>query len=188
MASGSSYPNKPNNKNKSPMNASSVQLDAGEKTTIYVNADPSNFKAVVQKLTGCNTDPTIQNFPITISPHPLNKNHGYVDVRRIRPSFNLQDPIQNTRNLHLQLNQNGLVLAESFSAPRKRMMDASPLSILDTFTGGSGGSTPRTPLSPSVQEEIAIANKEFYLHPRPFATSRMPEPKLLPLFPTSPNS
>lgn len=167
------------------MNASSFETDPQE-NTIHVNTDPSNFQAVVQKLTGSSTDPTVQNLPITICPLSLNGNKSYVAVGPIRPSFNLQEPTKTTRNLHLQLNQNGLMLGESFFAPRKTMMDASPVSILDTFL--AGGSTPSTPVSPSVEEELAIANKDFYLYPRLVANARMAEPELLPLFPSSPDS
>ncbi|KAK1378220.1 VQ domain-containing protein [Heracleum sosnowskyi] len=188
MASSSSYSLKPNNKSKSPMNASSFETLIPQQNTIYVDADPSNFRAVVQKLTGASTDPTVQNLPITISPRPSNAKHYYVDVVPVRPSFNLQEQRQRTPNLiHLQINQNDrLTIGESFFAPRKRIMDTSPVSILDTFL--ASGSTPRAPVSPSVQEERAIANKSFYLHPRPFPSSGKAEPELLPLFPTSPDS
>ncbi|KAK1378181.1 hypothetical protein POM88_024925 [Heracleum sosnowskyi] len=61
------------------MNASSFKTYPQE-NTIYVDADPSIFRAVVQKLTGASTHPTVQNLPITISPPLSNANHYYVDV------------------------------------------------------------------------------------------------------------
>ncbi|PKH47981.1 hypothetical protein CRG98_050387, partial [Punica granatum] len=60
----------------------------------------------------------------------------------------------------------------------------SPVSPLDLFAARmSPRSSPSSLLSPSEQEEKAIAEKGFYLHPSPLSTPRGAEPELLPLFP-----
>lgn len=60
------------------------------------------------------------------------------------------------------------------------MVMASPVSQLELFARGS----PRTPRSPMEEEERAIAEKGYYLHPSPLSTPRGAEPpELLPLFP-----
>lgn len=188
MASSSSHSRKPNN-NKNKSAVSGLETDPQLENTTFVHADPSNFRDVVQKLTGASTDPTVQKLPSTISPHPSNGKHNFVNIGPVRPSFKLQERRQSTRNLQLQLNHYELLHGESGFAPRKRVMNDSPVSTLDTFLAHW---SPRTPvsLSPSVQEEIAIVNKGFYLHQSPLAaSSRKAElPELLPLFPTSSDS
>ncbi|XP_074376658.1 VQ motif-containing protein 11-like [Apium graveolens] len=156
-SSSSSYSLKPNN-NKSP------QLE----NAIRVHVDPSNFRDVVQKLTGAR---------------PAVEKHNPVNIGAVRPSFKLQE---HARNLQLQLNQNGL--PESAFAPRKRVINVSPVSTLDTVLA-RGSPSPGTSVSPFVpQEEITMADKGFYLYPSPPATASKPQPQLLPLFPTSPDS
>ncbi|XP_074362785.1 VQ motif-containing protein 11-like [Apium graveolens] len=171
MASSSSSSSPKPNNNKSP------QLE----NAICVHVDPSNYHDVVQKLTGAR--PAVEKLPITTSPH-FNAKHNPVNVGAVRPSFKLQEP---ARNLQLQLNQNGLT--ESAFAPRKRVINVSPVSTLDTVLA-RGSPSPGTSVSPFVPvEEIAMANKGFYLYPSPPAsTASKPQPQFLPLFPTSPDS
>ncbi|XP_074376675.1 VQ motif-containing protein 11-like [Apium graveolens] len=153
-SSSSSYSPKPNS-NKS------QQLE----NAIRVHVVPSNFRDVVQKLTGAR--PTVEK-------------HNPVNIGPVRPSFKLQE---HARNLQLQLNQNGLT--ESAFAPGKRVINVSPVSTL-----ARGSPSPGTSVSPAFvpQEEIVMANKGFYLYPSPPATASKPQPQLLPLFPTSPDS
>ncbi|XP_074363826.1 VQ motif-containing protein 11-like [Apium graveolens] len=169
MASSSSSSSPKPNNNKS------LQLE----NAIRVHVDPSNFRDVVQKLTGAR--PAVEKLPITTSPH-FNARHNPVNVGAVRPSFKLQE---HARNLQLQLNQNGLT--ESAFAPRKRVINVSPVSTLDTVLA-RGSPSPGTSVPPSIPEEIAMANKGFYLYPSPPATASKPQPQLLPLFPTSPDS
>ncbi|WMV21967.1 hypothetical protein MTR67_015352 [Solanum verrucosum] len=64
------------------------------------------------------------------------------------------------------------------SSARKRSFLTSPISPLEMLTRGS----PRSPME--LEEEKAIAEKGFYLHPSPLSTPRGAEPpELLPLFP-----
>lgn len=55
-------------------------------------------------------------------------------------------------------------------------MMSSPVSTLDVY----GRMSPQTPVE---EEERAIAQKGFYLHPSPVNTPRGSEPELLVLFP-----
>ncbi|PWA64635.1 VQ-like protein [Artemisia annua] len=57
-------------------------------------------------------------------------------------------------------------------------MMSSPVSTLDVY----GGRSPRTPVE---EEDKAIAEKGFYLHPSSLSTPRGNEPELLVLFPLS---
>ncbi|KAK1359138.1 hypothetical protein POM88_043612 [Heracleum sosnowskyi] len=111
------------------------ETDQQFKNLTFVNVDPSNFRDVVQRLTRANTASTVQKLPIIISPHPVNGKHNYVDVGPIRPSFNLQEQRQSKRNVEQQLNQHGLTHGNQTTfAPRKIVMNTSPLSTLDTFS------------------------------------------------------
>ncbi|KAL0342128.1 UNVERIFIED_CONTAM: VQ motif-containing protein 19 [Sesamum calycinum] len=61
------------------------------------------------------------------------------------------------------------------------MVMVSPVSPLE-YLAARG--SPRTPRSPMEEEERAIAEKGFYLHPSPLSTPRGSDPpELLPLFP-----
>lgn len=63
-----------------------------------------------------------------------------------------------------------------------QMVMVSPVSPFEFLARGS----PRTPVSPCPEEERAILEKGFYLHPSPLSTPRGSDPpELLPLFPLS---
>ncbi|KAK4362139.1 hypothetical protein RND71_017380 [Anisodus tanguticus] len=143
--------------------------------TTFVQADPSNFRAVVQRLTGATQDSSSVKLPVT-GPR--------------RPAFKLHERRQSARKLEIMLNNGGsfsgpavgfgvgpLLSPSSPSSARKRSFLASPISPLEMLTRGS-------PRSPMEEEESAIAEKGFYLHPSPLSTPRGSEPpELLPLFP-----
>lgn len=74
-------------------------------------------------------------------------------------------------------NNNGVL---GFNNGGGDMVMASPVSPLDLLMARG---SPRTPMSPVEEEERAIAEKGFYLHPSPLTTPRGSEPELLPLFP-----
>ncbi|KAF3633481.1 putative leucine-rich repeat receptor protein kinase EXS-like [Capsicum annuum] len=146
--------------------------------TTFVQADPSNFRAVVQRLTGATQDSSTLKLPVT-GPGPAGPR---------RPTFKLHERRQSARKLEIMLNNGGgsgsfngtnMVgpLSSSPSSTRKRSFLASPISPLEMLTRGS-------PRSPMEEEEKAIAEKGFYLHPSPLSTPRGSEPpELLPLFP-----
>ncbi|CAI9267433.1 unnamed protein product [Lactuca saligna] len=138
--------------------------------TTFVQADPSNFRAVVQRLTGAT--PQEPFFP----PRPI----GEVPPRR--SGFKLHERRQNTGKLEITLNDGFRPFGIMSPSSRQRsftvgeMMMSSPVSTLDVYGRGS----PRTPVE---EEERAIAEKGFYLHPSPLSTPRGSEPELLALFP-----
>lgn len=144
--------------------------------TTFVQANPSNFRAVVQRLTGATQDSPSLKLPVT-GPGPAGPR---------RPAFKLHERRQSARKLEIMLNNGGSFggfgvgsppSSASPSSARKRSFLASPISPLEMLTRGS-------PRSPMEEEEKAIAEKGFYLHPSPLNTPRGAEPpELLPLFP-----
>lgn len=187
MASPSSYSHKRNTTNA--LDPTPPPSTTTTTTTTFVQADPSNFRAVVQKLTGAPSDPSTPKLPVTLpSRLPAGKPTSG-DIGPRKQPFKLQERRQSGKKLELQLNNNNndnrtSSLGFSAFSPRQRMMMFSPVSPLDMLLMGRGnGNSPRTPMSPVEQEERAIADKGFYLHPSPLTTPRGSDPELLPLFP-----
>ncbi|KAL4559911.1 hypothetical protein LXL04_032057 [Taraxacum kok-saghyz] len=142
--------------------------------TTFVQADPSNFRAVVQRLTGATPqEPFLPQRPVGETPPR-------------RSGFKLHERRQNsTGKLEITLNDGGFrpfgVMSPSArqrSFVGGEIMMSSPVSTLDVY----GRWSPRTPVE---EEERAIAEKGFYLHPSPLSTPRGSEPELLVLFPLS---
>ncbi|CAN4088588.1 unnamed protein product [Withania somnifera] len=135
--------------------------------TTFVQADPSNFRAVVQRLTGATQNSSSVKLPVTA-------------LRR--SAFKLHERRQSARKLEIMLNNGdstfngptvGFGVGPLLSPSRKRSYLASPISPLEMLTR----------VSPE-EEERAIAEKGFYLHPSPLSTPRGSQPpELLPLFP-----
>ncbi|KAL0319114.1 UNVERIFIED_CONTAM: VQ motif-containing protein 11 [Sesamum angustifolium] len=144
--------------------------------TTFVQADPSTFRAVVQRLTGSTpTKLAGKTTPGEMGPR--------------RPAFKLHERRPTARKLEIKLNNGGPAAATLHSpppsAPRnhrsENMVMVSPVSPLE-YLAARG--SPRTPRSPMEEEERAIAEKGFYLHPSPLSTPRGSDPpELLPLFP-----
>ncbi|CAA3031757.1 VQ motif-containing protein 11-like [Olea europaea var. sylvestris] len=197
MASSSSY-----NHNAKEIPNSSVQFVAFPNgfdpntipNTTFVQADPSTFRAVVQKLTGTTTtttpDSAAQKLPSTTPSRFTGKPiPGEMGPRK--PAFKLHERRQSARKLEIKLggtaSSNSMVSPSTARCHQRNflgfngeMLMVSPVSPLDLFGRGS----PRTPRSPMEEEERAIAEKRFYLHPSPLSTPRGSEPpELLPLFP-----
>ncbi|KAF6158093.1 hypothetical protein GIB67_014887 [Kingdonia uniflora] len=180
--------------------ASSHQ-DPNYLNTTFVQADPTTFKSLVQKLTGATQHPLTPKLPVTI---PARNNNNNTFIRNTnnttftsdiplerglgKPPFKLQErrQQQNLRKLEIQLNGHyhgstgGITGSGDWSVFRQRVL-VSPVSPLELLASGS----PRTPCSPLMEEERAIAEKGFYLHPSPLSTPRGggDPPELLPLFP-----
>ncbi|KAM7492578.1 hypothetical protein LguiA_035499 [Lonicera macranthoides] len=161
--------------------------------TTFVQADTSSFKQVVQMLTGSsNSKPGQSDPPSSKGSIPPIKT-GQIK----KQGFKLYERRNSLKN--------GLMISPSIpnfpnnsthSGFSPRMPEILSPSILDF---PSLVLSPVTPLiedpfnrsSPSMgnssEEEKAIAEKGFYLHPSPMSTPRGSEPQLLPLFPvTSP--
>ncbi|KAI3521209.1 hypothetical protein L1887_10670 [Cichorium endivia] len=139
----------------------------------FVQADPSSFRAVVQRLTGDTTH------KLPISNHSSHTGKPTLtEVGRRRSCFKLHERRKTAKKLEI---------SQPYMSPAVREgnvigyvggdgeMVASPVSTL-AVCGVSPG-------TPTEDEEIrAIAEKGFYLHPSP-VREREPEPELLLLFP-----
>ncbi|ESW05182.1 hypothetical protein PHAVU_011G158900 [Phaseolus vulgaris] len=165
--------------------------------TTFVQADTSSFKQVVQMLTG-SADSTKPQDPI---PPPSSKTFNIPPMKTTpnkQQGFKLYERRNNNLKNTLMINTLVPNFAHSsgFSSSPHKAEILSP-SLLDF---PSLTLSPVTPLnddpfdksSPSLgssssEEEKAIAEKGFYLHPSPMSTLREFQPQLLPLFPvTSP--
>ncbi|KAG5119527.1 hypothetical protein AAZX31_12G142300 [Glycine max] len=184
--------------------------------TTFVQADTSTFKQVVQMLTGSSetTKPQLQQQQQQqqqdlVQPQSSSSKNFNIPPMKATPKkqqgFKLYERRNNNNNHHLKntLMINTLVPnfahSSGFSSSHHNKPEILSPSLLDfpSLTLSS----PVTPLnddpfdkssSPSLgstssEEERAIAEKGFYLHPSPMSTPRDSEPQLLPLFPvTSP--
>lgn len=164
--------------------------DPSSPNTTFVLADPSTFRTIVQKLTGAPDDLSTQKLPLTHHPSRPSAIPGPK-----RPAFKLHERRQNAKNLQINLNSSSTINS-GFEHPHDLLQFrqragfmVSPVSTLDFF---GARTSPRSPCeefcsrgsSPREEEERAIAEKGFYLHPSPLSTPRGAEPpELLPLFP-----
>ncbi|KAM7279203.1 hypothetical protein ACFE04_006337 [Oxalis oulophora] len=201
--------------------------------TTFVQADTTNFKQVVQMLTGSPdtakhaTDPPQQQPPpspstqsnkhyvippVKTSSTPNKKSYKQLYERRhnrnnlmintLIPCFASNNNNNNSNNFY-----SSSPTSSSFS-PRNKVPEILSPSILDfpklalsPVTPLINKEDPFNKTSPSLgnycnssssssladQEERAIAEKGFYMHPSPMSTPRESEPQLLSLFPvTSP--
>ncbi|XP_010520913.1 PREDICTED: VQ motif-containing protein 33-like [Tarenaya hassleriana] len=157
--------------------------------TTFVQADTSTFKQVVQILTGSSGTTAKNQEPPPFSIPPIKNTK----------SFKLYERRQNTNNKNSMFMINTLRIhshSPRFS-PRNPEILLSPSTLDFPKLGLNSPVTPlrngdpfdkASPLSScSSEEEKAIAEKGFYLHPSPVSTPRHSEPQLLSLFPvTSP--
>ncbi|KAL2496417.1 VQ motif-containing protein motif-containing protein 4 [Forsythia ovata] len=177
--------------------------DTNPYPTTFVQADTSTFKQVVQMLTGSSETAQKASKSTTPSDPPPPSSAAKGGSGRIppikstgqkKPGFKLYERRNSLKN-GLMINTLIPSLAQNSSFSPREHEILSP-SILDF---PSLVLSPVTPLnedtlsksSPSMgnasEEEKAIAEKKFYLHPSPRTTPRDSKPQLLPLFPvTSP--
>ncbi|KAH7844348.1 hypothetical protein Vadar_027089 [Vaccinium darrowii] len=157
--------------------------------TTFVQADATTFKQVVQMLTG-SPDTANQASKHPPCPDPPQSRNHIPPIKK--QGFKLYER-RNNHNL-----RNGLIISPlvsgsgpnaGFSPRNKEILSPSILNFPGLVL------SPVTPLveypsgdsSPLVEEDKAIAEKGFYLHPSPRAATGGSEPRLLPLFPvTSP--
>ncbi|PIA46006.1 hypothetical protein AQUCO_01600341v1 [Aquilegia coerulea] len=190
--------------------SSSSSSTSSTSPTTFVQADTHTFRELVQKLTGAD-DNLQDKLPITLpsryssrsssssvaslssaSPNEL----GGVGGPR-RSAFKLQERRQNMRKLEIKL---GLTSIRNSSnsptaaySPREMQSyllgspipsPVTPLGSDTVFSSRFPGSGSSSPASVVEEEEKAIAEKGFYLHPSPLSTPRgLEPPELLPLFP-----
>ncbi|KAM0940774.1 putative VQ motif-containing protein/13/19/31/33 [Dioscorea sansibarensis] len=135
--------------------------------TTFVHADACNFMEVVQRLTGPNK---LEHSPPSAPPPPPTPTSPKVTGTR-KPAFKLHDRLR--------------VLSPPFKSLVSPSKCLSQLVLCDKES---------SPLSSSclneAEEEKAIRERRFYLHPSPRSlSSRVSDPELLPLFPlTTPKS
>ncbi|XP_059459033.1 VQ motif-containing protein 11-like [Corylus avellana] len=171
------------------MHSPTYSSDPTSPNTTFVQADPSTFRAVVQRLTGAPDDPSAQKLPLTGKPKPA----GTISAAEMgprKPAFKLHERRHATKKLELDIDHSTAFNKHCMgranfnnlgpSGPPLRPMIFSPVSPLEFYARGS----PRTPREVEEEEERAIAEKGFYLHPSPLSTPRGSDPpELLPLFP-----
>ncbi|KAG1326477.1 VQ motif-containing protein 31 [Cocos nucifera] len=172
-----------------PANTRPATVAAGPPTT-YVQADAHTFRDLVQRLTGVAAGDLPAASPARTPP---------TSIAPRRQPFKLQERRgPSVRNLEIQL---GLTSVSSPRSPPPHLHHhlihhhhhPSSSSSSSSPAAGSSNSpipSPVTPLgsdplfSPASEEERAIAEKGFYLHPSPRDGGRGPDPpELLPLFP-----
>ncbi|KAF5730681.1 hypothetical protein HS088_TW19G00274 [Tripterygium wilfordii] len=173
--------------------------------TTFVQADTTNFKQVVQLLTGSSeTAKQASKPPQDPSQPPPQTTKNFMPPKK--QSFKLYERRNNNNNsfkstsfmintLSFFSSNNSMNISSGFSPRKPEILSPSILDFPKLTL------SPVTPLtedpfsksSPSIgnysssEEDKAIAEKGFYLHPSPMSTPRDCEPQLLPLFPvTSP--
>ncbi|XP_031279728.1 VQ motif-containing protein 33-like [Pistacia vera] len=164
--------------------------------TTFVQADANTFRDLVQKLTGLTSSDS-EKLPVTTT-HPSSRLPSKpaipVDPTAPRRSpFKLQERRHTTRKLEIKLGLTTLRTPTNHHSPRQAHRVDSPIPSPVTPLGSDSlffpSSGTASPSSPALsEEEKAIAEKGFYLHPSPLSTPRGSEPpELLTLFPlTSP--
>ncbi|KAK1581885.1 hypothetical protein Q3G72_009959 [Acer saccharum] len=190
--------------------------EANPYPTTFVQADTTNFKQVVQMLTGSSetakqasdpSPPPPQPPPTTTTTNNKSSNFVIPPIKTTTPkkqNFKLYERrannFKNSLMINTLVNNNSNCSNNSSNfSPRNNMPEILSPSLLDFPKLAL--SSPVTPLniddpfnrsSPSLgtsssssEEERAIAEKGFYLHPSPISTPRDHEPQLLPLFPLS---
>lgn len=188
-----------------------LRSDSNPYPTTFVQADTSNFKHVVQMLTGSSE--TLKQ-----TSKPTHHHHHHQDPQQQSATTTKNFNIPPIRTAPKKQQQGGFKLYERRNNQLKNSLMINTL--MPNFGPNSGFSPRKLPeiLSPSIldfpsltlspvtplneedpfdkspslgnssEEEKAIAEKGFYLHPiSPITTPRDPQPQLLPLFPvTSP--
>ena len=170
--------------------------------TTFVQADTSSFKQVVQMLTGSSeTAKQASSTPSASKPvsDPSPRTHippvKSIPKKQQQSGFKLYERRNSLKNLKINplipvfaSNNNNY---SGFSPRKPEILSPSILDFPALVL------SPVTPLIPdpfdrsgsasldSEAEEKAIKEKGFYLHPSPATTPRDPEPRLLPLFPTT---
>ncbi|XP_043694812.1 VQ motif-containing protein 33-like [Telopea speciosissima] len=182
-------------KNTTSLGSPSATAATTATPTTFVQADAHTFRELVQKLTGASDD-LQEKLPITL-PARLSARSSPLSgdiVGPRRSNFKLQERRQNMRKLEIKLGLTSLRSPPYSPRQTQNHLIVSPIQSPVTPLGSEtlfsvqySGSGSESPSSPAVlEEEKAIAEKGFYLHPSPLSTPRGSDPpELLPLFPLS---
>ncbi|XVF74772.1 hypothetical protein PTKIN_Ptkin13bG0138500 [Pterospermum kingtungense] len=158
--------------------------DPTSPNTTFVQADPSTFRTIVQQLTGASNDSSAPKLPLTYVARPVAS-----DIGPKKPLFKLHERRLAMKKLEIKLNNNNnnnnnIGKNKCPSDFRQRGFIVSPVSTLDLWSHAGSESTKPVFDECEEEEQKAIAEKRFYLHPSPLSTPRGgAEPELLPLFP-----
>ncbi|CAH8264640.1 unnamed protein product [Arabidopsis lyrata] len=157
--------------------------------TTFIRTDPSSFKQVVQLLTGISKTPPHQPDPRFSSFHSIPPIKS-VPNKKQASSFRLYERRDSMKH-YLKINPTSSGLPEVPSPgildfPALALSPDTPL-MSDPFHRSGSLSQTQSPSDPKPssddEEERAIKEKGFYLHPSPSTTPRDTEPRLLTLFP-----
>ncbi|XP_010272422.1 PREDICTED: VQ motif-containing protein 4 [Nelumbo nucifera] len=198
--------NSSNSSSSSSSNSNGVQLPSTPKPiarsetnaypTTFIQADTSSFKQVVQMLTG-SSETVKQASKATVDPSSKSAIPP-IKTGPKKQGFKLYERRNSLKNLKISPLMPGLVQNSGFSPRKPEILSPSmldfPSLVLSPVTPLIPDPFNRSPtpcagnsISTSSEEEKAIAEKGFYLHPSPITTPRDSTPQLLPLFPvTSP--
>ncbi|CAN6845861.1 unnamed protein product [Brassica oleracea] len=139
---------------------------ATDPNTMFVQADPSNFRNIVQELTGAPPELS----PVSTAQHKL-------PLTPKKQAFKLHERRQSSKRMELKINNDSL-------GQFNRGFLVSPVSHLDPFWTRVSPQSARENhhAMPEKEEQKAIAGKGFYFLPSPRSGDE-PAPELLPLFP-----
>ncbi|CAL9096848.1 unnamed protein product, partial [Musa acuminata var. zebrina] len=163
--------------------AGSAAQECTAPSTTFVRADATTFKELVQRLTGPNERDGAHR-PV-VAPAPPSSPTKLSGLKRLherrqrsRPKLTILKPGSTSKP------PTPAVLSPSVTgASASPSADFAGLNICE-HKGVDGADE-----LDEEEEERAIKERRFYLHPSPRSRSRNPEPELLPLFPlTSPRS
>ncbi|URD75023.1 VQ motif [Musa troglodytarum] len=170
--------------------SAAVTGSAGDSTT-YVHADPANFRALVQRLTGPAGNYSVHKLPVAsaaaaAAARKVGSKRQKLQERR-RASTKLEIDIGHslyrasttTRRYRPHHHHRSNTTVSWRHGDEVRLL-LSPISTVDSCFFASSASP--TTATKDEEEERAIAEKRFYLHPSPGSNNGDP-PKLLSLFP-----
>ncbi|CAN8233458.1 unnamed protein product [Cochlearia groenlandica] len=149
---------------------------ATDPNTMFVQADPSNFRNIVQKLTGAQPELSSSTTTTTTTAQPK------LLLTPKKQAFKLHERRQSTKKMELKLNN--IINPNDPLSHFNRGFTVSPVSHLDPFWSRVSPHSAREDQHATAEneEEKAIAEKGFYFLPSPRSGAE-PAPELLPLFP-----
>ncbi|XP_010521581.1 PREDICTED: VQ motif-containing protein 31 [Tarenaya hassleriana] len=166
-------------------NPASQNVATCKPVTTFVQTDTNTFRDVVQRLTGPSDNIAVPEITAVKPPaakKPTSKLHERRQV--MRPKLEIVKPPPSFKAIGAILSSksgNTSILTSPLGTPSSLF---STLSLMEEEKAESDIYTPN-----SEEEEKAIRERRFYLHPSPRSKPGYTEPELLPLFPlTSPNS
>ncbi|XP_021839515.1 VQ motif-containing protein 31-like [Spinacia oleracea] len=166
--------------------------------TTFVQADTTTFKDVVQRLTGSSDAAAAAAAAV----HEVTAAKGNIGVKR--PEFKLHErrqykakleiikPPLNIKHGQQHFQEHRFSPSSSGNRVRQKSPMTTPTKIFSSLSLAERGSSRGEPAASELntqEEEKAIRERRFYLHPSPRSKPGFNEPELLTLFPlTSPKT